>query len=155
MLWLLVQVTDICDIPALNCLQTSITLLHIVVVYLLMISCKKNRFVVTFMKMSLRMKWLVSVFRLSLFPVSYLLSCFPPYDLNFNFSVPAWQKCRKAQTSCSPHIQCVWTVSLTLSVCVSSAGRVRTRRTSAGNGPSVTDSRGRSRGKVVSQSQRE
>uniref|UniRef100_A0A671YQT8 Cytoplasmic linker associated protein 1 n=1 Tax=Sparus aurata TaxID=8175 RepID=A0A671YQT8_SPAAU len=34
-----------------------------------------------------------------------------------------------------------------------SLGRVRTRRTSAGNGPSVTDSRGRSRGKVVSQSQ--
>ncbi|XP_067358997.1 CLIP-associating protein 1-B-like isoform X13 [Channa argus] len=32
-------------------------------------------------------------------------------------------------------------------------GRVRTRRTSAGSGPSVTDSRGRSRGKVVSQSQ--
>uniref|UniRef100_A0A3B4XK81 Cytoplasmic linker associated protein 1 n=1 Tax=Seriola lalandi dorsalis TaxID=1841481 RepID=A0A3B4XK81_SERLL len=35
----------------------------------------------------------------------------------------------------------------TTSVCL------RTRRTSAGNGPSVTDSRGRSRGKVVSQSQ--
>ncbi|XP_058468662.1 CLIP-associating protein 1-B-like isoform X6 [Solea solea] len=34
-----------------------------------------------------------------------------------------------------------------------SLGRVRTRRTSAGNGPCVTDSRGRSRGKVVSQSQ--
>ncbi|KAK2917360.1 hypothetical protein Q8A73_004106 [Channa argus] len=34
-----------------------------------------------------------------------------------------------------------------------SLGRVRTRRTSAGSGPSVTDSRGRSRGKVVSQSQ--
>ncbi|XP_075904707.1 CLIP-associating protein 1-B-like isoform X14 [Nelusetta ayraudi] len=34
-----------------------------------------------------------------------------------------------------------------------SLGRVRTRRTSAGNGPTVTDSRGRSRGKVVSQSQ--
>ncbi|XP_078099398.1 CLIP-associating protein 1-B-like isoform X6 [Sander vitreus] len=34
-----------------------------------------------------------------------------------------------------------------------SLGRVRTRRTSSGNGPSVTDSRGRSRGKVVSQSQ--
>lgn len=33
-------------------------------------------------------------------------------------------------------------------------GRVRTRRTSSGNSPSVTDSRGRSRGKVVSQSQR-
>ncbi|XP_029696420.1 CLIP-associating protein 1-B-like isoform X9 [Takifugu rubripes] len=32
-------------------------------------------------------------------------------------------------------------------------GRVRTRRSSSGNGPSVTDSRGRSRGKVVSQSQ--
>ncbi|KAM9328822.1 CLIP-associating protein 1-B-like [Pholidichthys leucotaenia] len=32
-------------------------------------------------------------------------------------------------------------------------GRVRTRRTSSGNGPSVADSRGRSRGKVVSQSQ--
>uniref|UniRef100_A0A3Q1I9F0 TOG domain-containing protein n=1 Tax=Anabas testudineus TaxID=64144 RepID=A0A3Q1I9F0_ANATE len=31
--------------------------------------------------------------------------------------------------------------------------RVRTRRTSSGNSPSVTDSRGRSRGKVVSQSQ--
>uniref|UniRef100_A0A668UZ40 TOG domain-containing protein n=1 Tax=Oreochromis aureus TaxID=47969 RepID=A0A668UZ40_OREAU len=41
-----------------------------------------------------------------------------------------------------------------LSSCVSaSAGRVRTRRTSSGNGPSVTDTRGRSRGKVVSQSQ--
>uniref|UniRef100_A0A8C9WYV9 Cytoplasmic linker associated protein 1 n=1 Tax=Sander lucioperca TaxID=283035 RepID=A0A8C9WYV9_SANLU len=36
-----------------------------------------------------------------------------------------------------------------------SLGRVRTRKTSSGNGPSVTDSRGRSRGKVVSQSQRE
>uniref|UniRef100_A0A672YUJ1 Cytoplasmic linker associated protein 1a n=1 Tax=Sphaeramia orbicularis TaxID=375764 RepID=A0A672YUJ1_9TELE len=36
-----------------------------------------------------------------------------------------------------------------------SLGRVRTRRTSAGNGPTVTDTRGRSRGKVVSQSQRE
>ncbi|XP_042370649.1 CLIP-associating protein 1-like, partial [Plectropomus leopardus] len=36
---------------------------------------------------------------------------------------------------------------------VSADGRVRTRRTSAGNAPSVTDSRGRSRGKVVSQSQ--
>uniref|UniRef100_A0A3Q4AEU8 TOG domain-containing protein n=1 Tax=Mola mola TaxID=94237 RepID=A0A3Q4AEU8_MOLML len=34
-----------------------------------------------------------------------------------------------------------------------SLGRVRTRRTSSGNGPCVTDSRGRSRGKVVSQSQ--
>ncbi|XP_039462523.1 CLIP-associating protein 1-like isoform X19 [Oreochromis aureus] len=34
-----------------------------------------------------------------------------------------------------------------------SLGRVRTRRTSSGNGPSVTDTRGRSRGKVVSQSQ--
>uniref|UniRef100_A0A672YWF0 Cytoplasmic linker associated protein 1a n=1 Tax=Sphaeramia orbicularis TaxID=375764 RepID=A0A672YWF0_9TELE len=34
-----------------------------------------------------------------------------------------------------------------------SLGRVRTRRTSAGNGPTVTDTRGRSRGKVVSQSQ--
>ncbi|XP_068575825.1 CLIP-associating protein 1-B-like isoform X5 [Cebidichthys violaceus] len=34
-----------------------------------------------------------------------------------------------------------------------SLGRVRTRRTSSGNGPSVTDSRGRSRGKVASQSQ--
>eukprot|EP00066_Takifugu_rubripes_P015375 XP_011604641.1 PREDICTED: CLIP-associating protein 1-B-like isoform X1 [Takifugu rubripes] len=34
-----------------------------------------------------------------------------------------------------------------------SLGRVRTRRSSSGNGPSVTDSRGRSRGKVVSQSQ--
>ncbi|XP_044044614.1 CLIP-associating protein 1-B-like isoform X16 [Siniperca chuatsi] len=34
-----------------------------------------------------------------------------------------------------------------------SLGRVRTSRTSSGNGPSVTDSRGRSRGKVVSQSQ--
>ncbi|XP_026217423.1 CLIP-associating protein 1-B-like isoform X11 [Anabas testudineus] len=34
-----------------------------------------------------------------------------------------------------------------------SLGRVRTRRTSSGNSPSVTDSRGRSRGKVVSQSQ--
>ncbi|XP_031148245.1 CLIP-associating protein 1-B-like isoform X17 [Sander lucioperca] len=34
-----------------------------------------------------------------------------------------------------------------------SLGRVRTRKTSSGNGPSVTDSRGRSRGKVVSQSQ--
>ncbi|XP_076579381.1 CLIP-associating protein 1-B-like isoform X19 [Chaetodon auriga] len=34
-----------------------------------------------------------------------------------------------------------------------SLGRVRTRRTSSGSGPSVTDSRGRSRGKVVSQSQ--
>ncbi|XP_053273079.1 CLIP-associating protein 1-B isoform X6 [Pleuronectes platessa] len=33
------------------------------------------------------------------------------------------------------------------------SGRVRTRRTSSGNAPSVTDSRGRSRGKVVSQSQ--
>ncbi|KAM6893696.1 LOW QUALITY PROTEIN: CLIP-associating protein 1-B-like [Xenentodon cancila] len=32
-------------------------------------------------------------------------------------------------------------------------GRVRTRRTSSGNTPSVTDSRGRSRAKVVSQSQ--
>uniref|UniRef100_A0A7N6AUQ6 TOG domain-containing protein n=1 Tax=Anabas testudineus TaxID=64144 RepID=A0A7N6AUQ6_ANATE len=32
-----------------------------------------------------------------------------------------------------------------------SLGRVRTRRTSSGNSPSVTDSRGRSRGKVVSQ----
>lgn len=39
--------------------------------------------------------------------------------------------------------------------CASSPGRVRTRRSSSGNGPSVTDSRGRSRGKVVSQSQRE
>ncbi|XP_078021977.1 CLIP-associating protein 1-B-like isoform X22 [Epinephelus lanceolatus] len=36
---------------------------------------------------------------------------------------------------------------------VNADGRVRTRRTSAGNGPTVTDSRGRSRGKVVSQSQ--
>uniref|UniRef100_A0A668A7P2 Cytoplasmic linker associated protein 1 n=1 Tax=Myripristis murdjan TaxID=586833 RepID=A0A668A7P2_9TELE len=36
-----------------------------------------------------------------------------------------------------------------------SLGRVRTRRQSSGNSPSVTDSRGRSRGKVVSQSQRE
>ncbi|KAM9820520.1 CLIP-associating protein 1-A-like [Neosynchiropus ocellatus] len=36
---------------------------------------------------------------------------------------------------------------------VNGDGRVRTRRTSAGNGASVTDSRGRSRGKVVSQSQ--
>ncbi|XP_019207099.1 CLIP-associating protein 1-B isoform X21 [Oreochromis niloticus] len=36
---------------------------------------------------------------------------------------------------------------------VNSDGRVRTRRTSSGNGPSVTDTRGRSRGKVVSQSQ--
>uniref|UniRef100_A0A8C9WW20 Cytoplasmic linker associated protein 1 n=1 Tax=Sander lucioperca TaxID=283035 RepID=A0A8C9WW20_SANLU len=35
------------------------------------------------------------------------------------------------------------------------ASLVRTRKTSSGNGPSVTDSRGRSRGKVVSQSQRE
>uniref|UniRef100_A0A4W6EWN8 Cytoplasmic linker associated protein 1 n=1 Tax=Lates calcarifer TaxID=8187 RepID=A0A4W6EWN8_LATCA len=35
----------------------------------------------------------------------------------------------------------------------SQESRVRTRRTSSGNGPSVTDSRGRSRGKVVSQSQ--
>ncbi|XP_035984160.1 CLIP-associating protein 1-A isoform X11 [Fundulus heteroclitus] len=35
----------------------------------------------------------------------------------------------------------------------SSSGRVRTRRTSAGTGPTVADSRGRSRGKVVSQSQ--
>ncbi|XP_078790023.1 CLIP-associating protein 1-A isoform X4 [Oryzias latipes] len=34
-----------------------------------------------------------------------------------------------------------------------SLGRVRTRRTSSGNSPSLTDSRGRSRGKVVSQSQ--
>ncbi|KAL3999797.1 hypothetical protein ACER0C_007568 [Sarotherodon galilaeus] len=34
-----------------------------------------------------------------------------------------------------------------------SVRRVRTRRTSSGNGPSVTDTRGRSRGKVVSQSQ--
>ncbi|XP_015247948.1 PREDICTED: CLIP-associating protein 1-B-like [Cyprinodon variegatus] len=34
-----------------------------------------------------------------------------------------------------------------------SLGRVRTRRTSSGTGPTVTDSRGRSRGKVVSQSQ--
>ncbi|CAK6980701.1 CLIP-associating protein 1-B-like isoform X4, partial [Scomber scombrus] len=34
-----------------------------------------------------------------------------------------------------------------------SLGRVRTRRTSSGNGPSVTDTRGRSRGKIVSQSQ--
>ncbi|XP_039997800.1 CLIP-associating protein 1-B-like isoform X2 [Xiphias gladius] len=34
-----------------------------------------------------------------------------------------------------------------------SLGRVRTRKTSSGNGPSVSDSRGRSRGKVVSQSQ--
>ncbi|XP_035500645.2 CLIP-associating protein 1-A isoform X18 [Scophthalmus maximus] len=34
-----------------------------------------------------------------------------------------------------------------------SLGRVRTRRTSSGNSPCVTDSRGRSRGKVVSQSQ--
>ncbi|XP_035984158.1 CLIP-associating protein 1-A isoform X9 [Fundulus heteroclitus] len=34
-----------------------------------------------------------------------------------------------------------------------SLGRVRTRRTSAGTGPTVADSRGRSRGKVVSQSQ--
>ncbi|XP_034721055.1 CLIP-associating protein 1-B-like [Etheostoma cragini] len=34
-----------------------------------------------------------------------------------------------------------------------SLGRVRTRRTSSGTGPSVTDTRGRSRGKVVSQSQ--
>ncbi|XP_076008502.1 CLIP-associating protein 1-B-like isoform X2 [Genypterus blacodes] len=34
-----------------------------------------------------------------------------------------------------------------------SLGRVRTRRQSSGNSPSVTDSRGRSRGKVVSQSQ--
>uniref|UniRef100_A0A8C9X2J0 Cytoplasmic linker associated protein 1 n=1 Tax=Sander lucioperca TaxID=283035 RepID=A0A8C9X2J0_SANLU len=33
------------------------------------------------------------------------------------------------------------------------ASLVRTRKTSSGNGPSVTDSRGRSRGKVVSQSQ--
>ncbi|XP_042071230.1 CLIP-associating protein 1 isoform X12 [Haplochromis burtoni] len=36
---------------------------------------------------------------------------------------------------------------------VNADGRVRTRRTSSGNGPSVTDTRGRSRGKVVSQSQ--
>ncbi|XP_074520473.1 CLIP-associating protein 1-A-like isoform X17 [Halichoeres trimaculatus] len=34
-----------------------------------------------------------------------------------------------------------------------SLGRVRTRRTSSGSSPCVTDSRGRSRGKVVSQSQ--
>ncbi|XP_074520459.1 CLIP-associating protein 1-A-like isoform X4 [Halichoeres trimaculatus] len=38
---------------------------------------------------------------------------------------------------------------------VSADGRVRTRRTSSGSSPCVTDSRGRSRGKVVSQSQRE
>ncbi|XP_030265937.1 CLIP-associating protein 1-like isoform X10 [Sparus aurata] len=43
--------------------------------------------------------------------------------------------------------------SLDGSSSVNADGRVRTRRTSAGNGPSVTDSRGRSRGKVVSQSQ--
>ncbi|XP_074520471.1 CLIP-associating protein 1-A-like isoform X15 [Halichoeres trimaculatus] len=36
---------------------------------------------------------------------------------------------------------------------VSADGRVRTRRTSSGSSPCVTDSRGRSRGKVVSQSQ--
>ncbi|CAJ1087444.1 CLIP-associating protein 1-B-like isoform X6 [Xyrichtys novacula] len=36
---------------------------------------------------------------------------------------------------------------------VNADGRVRTRRTSSGNAPCVTDSRGRSRGKVVSQSQ--
>ncbi|XP_069576468.1 CLIP-associating protein 1-like isoform X24 [Brachyistius frenatus] len=36
---------------------------------------------------------------------------------------------------------------------VNADGRVRTRKTSAGNVPPVTDSRGRSRGKVVSQSQ--
>uniref|UniRef100_A0A8C5BWZ7 Cytoplasmic linker associated protein 1 n=1 Tax=Gadus morhua TaxID=8049 RepID=A0A8C5BWZ7_GADMO len=36
-----------------------------------------------------------------------------------------------------------------------SLGRVRTRKQSAGTGPLVTDTRGRSRGKVVSQSQRE
>ncbi|XP_070786558.1 CLIP-associating protein 1-A-like [Enoplosus armatus] len=45
--------------------------------------------------------------------------------------------------------------SLDGSSSVNADGRVRTRRTSSGNGPSVTDSRGRSRGKVVSQSQRE
>ncbi|XP_058468694.1 CLIP-associating protein 1-B-like isoform X10 [Solea solea] len=43
--------------------------------------------------------------------------------------------------------------SLDASWSVNADGRVRTRRTSAGNGPCVTDSRGRSRGKVVSQSQ--
>ncbi|XP_070814084.1 CLIP-associating protein 1-B-like isoform X13 [Chaetodon trifascialis] len=43
--------------------------------------------------------------------------------------------------------------SLDGSWCVNADGRVRTRRTSSGSGPSVTDSRGRSRGKVVSQSQ--
>uniref|UniRef100_A0A3Q3SZW1 Cytoplasmic linker associated protein 1 n=1 Tax=Mastacembelus armatus TaxID=205130 RepID=A0A3Q3SZW1_9TELE len=44
-----------------------------------------------------------------------------------------------------------------LSVCTTkyTVGRVRTRRTSSGNSPSVTDSRGRSRGKVVSQSQQQ
>ncbi|KAM6958427.1 CLIP-associating protein 1-like [Tautogolabrus adspersus] len=36
---------------------------------------------------------------------------------------------------------------------VNADGRVRTKRTSSGKGPCVTDSRGRSRGKVVSQSQ--
>ncbi|XP_024144816.1 CLIP-associating protein 1 isoform X12 [Oryzias melastigma] len=43
--------------------------------------------------------------------------------------------------------------SLDASRSVHTDGRVRTRRTSSGNGPTVTDSRGRSRGKVVSQSQ--
>nr|XP_020447624.1 CLIP-associating protein 1-B-like isoform X12 [Monopterus albus] len=43
--------------------------------------------------------------------------------------------------------------SLDGSCSVNVDGRVRTPRTSSGNGPSVTDSRGRSRGKVVSQSQ--
>ncbi|XP_010776656.1 CLIP-associating protein 1-like [Notothenia coriiceps] len=38
---------------------------------------------------------------------------------------------------------------------VSADGRVRTQRTTSGNGSSVTDSRGRSRGKISSQSQRE
>lgn len=72
-------------------------------------------FVVSFMKM---MKWLVSVFRLSLFPVSHLLSCFPPYKLNFNFSVPAWRKCRKGQNQLQSSYSVCLTVSLTLSLFV-------------------------------------
>lgn len=47
MLCLLVQVTDICKTPALNCLQTSITLLYLV------LSCVlADDSVCSFMKMS-------------------------------------------------------------------------------------------------------
>lgn len=62
----------------------------------------------------------------------------------------AWRTCWKSRAD----LVAVLLTQLWLSAS-SPPGRVRTRRTSAGNGPTVTDSRGRSRGKVVSQSQRE